>query len=142
MMMRIVLDTNGLVVREAAACGLASVLIKDSCAAEGITDGRNGFVIDENADAMASLLITIGNDIAMLPSEEKRERVHKNKAVLEAERQAKDAVINAQAENQRLEGQKERIAGEVQNIKQQKERLESNISQLENYAAAFDIHLL
>ncbi len=80
-----------------------------------------------------------GDDIAMLPSEEKRERVHKNKAVLEAERQAKDAITNAQAENQRLEGQKERIAGEVQNIKQQKERLESNISQLENYAAAFDI---
>ena len=80
-----------------------------------------------------------GDDIAMLPSEEKRERVYKNKAVLEAERQAKDAVINAQVENQRLEGQKERIAGEVQNIKQQKERLESNISQLENYAAAFDI---
>ncbi len=80
-----------------------------------------------------------GDDIAMLPSEEKRERVHKNKAVLEAERQAKDAITNAQAQNQRLEGQKERIAGEVQNIKQQKERLESNISQLENYAAAFDI---
>lgn len=59
-------DTNGLVVREAAACGLASVLIKDSCAAEGITDGRNGFVIDENADAMASLLIAIGNDLPML----------------------------------------------------------------------------
>ena len=80
-----------------------------------------------------------GDDISMLPEEEKRERIHKNKSVLEAERQAKDAVINAQAENQRLEGQKERIAGEVQNIKQQKERLESNISQLENYAAAFDI---
>lgn len=41
-------DTNGLVVREAAACGLASVLIKDSCASEGVTDGRNGFLIEEN----------------------------------------------------------------------------------------------
>ena len=51
-----VFDTNGLVVREAAACGLASVLIKDSCAAEGITDGRNGFLIDENADALALFL--------------------------------------------------------------------------------------
>lgn len=49
-------DTNGLVVREAAACGLASVLIRDSCAAEGITDGRNGFIIEEKAEAMASLL--------------------------------------------------------------------------------------
>ena len=49
-------DTNGIVVREAAACGLASVLIKDSCAAEGITDGRNGFIIDNNGQAMFELL--------------------------------------------------------------------------------------
>ena len=49
-------DTNGLVVREAAACGLASVLIRNSCAAEGITDGRNGFIIPEKPAAMAALL--------------------------------------------------------------------------------------
>lgn len=49
-------DTNGLVVREAAACGLASVLIEGSCAAEGVTDGRNGFTIEENAGALAELL--------------------------------------------------------------------------------------
>ncbi len=49
-------DTNGLVVREAAACGLASVLIRDSCAAEGVTDGRNGFIIDESAESMAEFL--------------------------------------------------------------------------------------
>ena len=49
-------DTNGLVVREAAACGLASVLIAGSCAAEDITDGRNGFFIEENAASMAALL--------------------------------------------------------------------------------------
>ncbi|MBR1852326.1 MAG: glycosyltransferase, partial [Lachnospiraceae bacterium] len=49
-------DTNGIVVREAAACGLASVLIKDSCAAEGITDGRNGYIIEESAEAMAACL--------------------------------------------------------------------------------------
>lgn len=42
-------DTNGLVVREAAACSLASVLVRDSCASEGITDGRNGFLIKENS---------------------------------------------------------------------------------------------
>ncbi|WP_051638738.1 glycosyltransferase [Butyrivibrio sp. NC2002] len=51
-----VYDTNGIVVREAAACGLGSVLIKGSCAAEGITDGRNGYLIDETAEAMAELL--------------------------------------------------------------------------------------
>ena len=49
-------DTNGLVVREAAACGTASILIKGSCAAEGVTDGRNGFLIEENADSMAQKL--------------------------------------------------------------------------------------
>lgn len=55
-------DTNGLVVREAAACGLASVLVRDSCAAEGITDGRNGFLIEENAQSMAALLSDLMKD--------------------------------------------------------------------------------
>ena len=59
-------DTNGLVVREAAACGLASVLIADSCAAEGVTDGRNGFLIDETPEAMAALLERVGGDRALL----------------------------------------------------------------------------
>ena len=49
-------DTNGLVVREAAACGLGSVLIKDSCAAEDVKDGVSGFLIDENAPSMAAKL--------------------------------------------------------------------------------------
>lgn len=101
-----------------------------------------------------------GDDIAMLPSEERRERVHKNKAVLEAERQAKDAIVRVQMENERLEGQKEKMAsevqdmkkqkecleehndkleGEIQNKEQHKEKLENNISQLEEYAAALDI---
>ena len=100
------------------------------------------------------------DDIAMLPSEEQRERVHKSKAVLEAERQAKDAIARNQMENERLEGQKEKMAGEVQDMKKQKEsleeqndklegeiqnkehrkeKLEGNISQLEDYAAALDI---
>ena len=101
-----------------------------------------------------------GDDIAMLPGEERRERVHKSKAVLEAERQAKEAIIKSQMENERLEGQKEKMAGEVQDMKKQKEsleeqndklegeiqnkeqhkeKLEGNISQLEDYAAALDI---
>lgn len=49
-------DTNGLVVREAAACSLASVLVAGSCAAEGVTHGRNGFLIEENAASLFSLL--------------------------------------------------------------------------------------
>ena len=96
----------------------------------------------------------------MLPSEERRERVHKSKAMLEAERQAKDAVARNQIENESLEGQKEKMAGEVQDMRKQKarleeqndklegeiqnkeqhkERLEGNISQLEDYAAVLDI---
>ena len=49
-------DTNGLVVREAAACGLASLLVRGSCAAEGITDGRNGVLIEGNAASLADAL--------------------------------------------------------------------------------------
>lgn len=41
-------DTNGLVVREAAACGLPSVLVKDSCAAEGAIDNHNAYLISED----------------------------------------------------------------------------------------------
>ena len=59
-------DTNGLVVREAAACGLASVLIRDSCAAEGITDGHNGFLIDETPEALAALLGKVCGDLSRL----------------------------------------------------------------------------
>lgn len=101
-----------------------------------------------------------GDDIAMLPGEERRERVHKSKAVLEAERQAKDAIIKNQMGNEGLEGKKEKMVGEVQDIKKQKkrleeqkdkiegeiqdrelrkEKLEGNISRLEDYAAALDI---
>ncbi|MCQ2521442.1 MAG: glycosyltransferase [Lachnospiraceae bacterium] len=56
-------DTNGLVVREAAACGLPSVVIAGSCAAEGMTDGRNGFFCEENADSMAAKLLEILSDM-------------------------------------------------------------------------------
>ncbi len=49
-------DTNGIVVREAAACALASVLVKDSCAAEGVTDKQNGFLIEENEFSMFECL--------------------------------------------------------------------------------------
>lgn len=49
-------DTNGLVVREAAACSLGSVLIRGSCAAEGVFDGRNGFLIDESSDSLHECL--------------------------------------------------------------------------------------
>ena len=49
-------DTNGLVVREAAASATATVMVAGSCAAEGVTDGQNGFFIEENAASLAAKL--------------------------------------------------------------------------------------
>lgn len=61
-------DTNGLVVREAAACGLGSVLIRGSCAAEGVTENEDAFLISENAAAMASKL----TELLLCPQQMKR----------------------------------------------------------------------
>ena len=80
-----------------------------------------------------------GDDISMLPGEERRERIHKSKAVLEAERQAKDAIANAKAEKQRLEQQKDQLVDETQSIRNQKARMEDKVLQLEEYAEALDI---
>ncbi len=49
-------DTNGLVVREAAACALPALLVEGSCAAEGVRDGVNGILIREDAAALQSAL--------------------------------------------------------------------------------------
>ena len=55
-------DTNGIVVREAAACATASALVGGSCAAEGIAGGRNGFLIEENAESLAALLGSLSRE--------------------------------------------------------------------------------
>ena len=55
-------DTNGLVVREAAACGLASVLIQGSCAGEDVTHDRNGWLVEESGEAIAALLTEISKN--------------------------------------------------------------------------------
>lgn len=52
-------DTNGLVVREAAAASLPAVLVKGSCAAEGVTDGRNGFLISETPVSLFACLMKL-----------------------------------------------------------------------------------
>ncbi len=49
-----VYDNTPLVVREAAALGVPSLLTKGSNAAESVTPGVNGFVAEENAEAMAA----------------------------------------------------------------------------------------
>ena len=55
-------DTAGLVVMEAAACRTPSVLVRDSCAAEIVQDGRNGFISDENPDAFAAAILAAVKD--------------------------------------------------------------------------------
>ena len=55
-------DTNGIVVREAAACALPSLLISGSSAAEGIEDWYTGILIDENPETMATALLNACNN--------------------------------------------------------------------------------
>lgn len=50
-------DTSGLVVKEAAACNTPSLLIKDSCASEGVVDGMSGFLCDENVTDCSNTII-------------------------------------------------------------------------------------
>ena len=48
-----VYDNAPLVVREAAACGCASLLVKGSNSAEGITNGVNGILVEERIEDIA-----------------------------------------------------------------------------------------
>lgn len=58
-------DTNGIVVREAAACGLGSVLIKGSCAAEKIVHERNGYLIDETEESLADAVLRLIHNVGL-----------------------------------------------------------------------------
>ncbi|MDH8677322.1 glycosyltransferase [Fusibacter bizertensis] len=50
-------DTNGIVVREAAACGCPSLLIRESCAAEKIVHEDTGILIEETVEHIASEIV-------------------------------------------------------------------------------------
>ncbi len=50
-------DTNGLVVREAAACECPCLLVRGSCAAEGVIDGDTGLLIDETSHALGRAVV-------------------------------------------------------------------------------------
>lgn len=80
-----------------------------------------------------------GEDISMLPVEERRGRVHKNKAVLEAERQAKESIAKSEADKEQLALQKNRLEGEVGQIQQKKKELDGKITLLMDYADKLDI---
>lgn len=61
-----VFDTNGLVVREAAASATAALLVDGSCAAEGIKDGETGFLCSENAESVAQSILKIFKNESIL----------------------------------------------------------------------------
>jgi len=54
-----VFDTSGLVVKEAAAFGVPSVVIRGSAAAEEVDDGINGFTTDNSTSAYAAKLANL-----------------------------------------------------------------------------------
>ena len=55
-------DSAPIAVREAAACGLAAVLIRGSSSAEPVTDGRNAVLIDEDSDSLARAVIALAKN--------------------------------------------------------------------------------
>ncbi|NMP36581.1 MAG: glycosyltransferase family 4 protein [Clostridiales bacterium] len=55
-------DTSGIVVKEAAACGCPSVMVRDSCASEGAVDGVNAYLIREEAEDFARVLLGAASD--------------------------------------------------------------------------------
>lgn len=59
-------DTNGIVVREAAACYTPSLLIRGSCAAEGIIHEDTGILADENAASIAAEVVRACRDQSLL----------------------------------------------------------------------------
>lgn len=59
-------DNAPLVVREAAAMGTPSVLLRGSTASEVINDGRNGFLTDNDPDSLAQLIVALDGDRARL----------------------------------------------------------------------------
>ena len=80
-----------------------------------------------------------GDDFATLSDEEQRERIHKDKALLEAERQAKESIEQSKVEKEEIEQQKDRIAGEAQEAEQRKVKAERELANLEAYINATDV---
>ena len=80
-----------------------------------------------------------GDDFATLTDEEQRERVHKDKAVLEAERLARESIEQSKLEKVEIERRKNRIADEVQEAEQRKDKAERELANLEAYIKATNV---
>jgi glycosyltransferase involved in cell wall biosynthesis len=60
-------DNRPIVVLEATACGLPSILVRGSSSAEGMTDGQNALLIDESAESLARAVTAALKDPALAP---------------------------------------------------------------------------
>ena len=80
-----------------------------------------------------------GDDFVTLTDEEQRERVHKDKAVLEAERLARESIEQSKLEKVEIERRKNRIADEVLEAEQRKDKAERELANLEAYIKATDV---
>ena len=59
-------DTCGIVVKEAAACDCPSLLLRDSCASEGVIHKDNGYIASEDPAAYAAAMLSACSDRAAL----------------------------------------------------------------------------
>ena len=80
-----------------------------------------------------------GDDYATLSDEEQRERIHKDKAVLEAERLARESIKQSKVEKIEIERQKNRIADEALEAEQRKDKAKRELANLEAYIKATDV---
>ena len=80
-----------------------------------------------------------GDNFSSLTDDEQRERVHKDKAVLEAERQARVSIEQSKLEKEEIERRKNRIADEVLEAEQRKDKAERELANLEAYIKATDV---
>ncbi|MDE6391736.1 MAG: glycosyltransferase [Muribaculaceae bacterium] len=61
-------DNAPLVIREAAAMGTPSVLLRGSTASEVVSDGRNGFLVEKSPERFAALVRQLASDSGRLRS--------------------------------------------------------------------------
>ena len=59
-------DTAGLVVAEAAAAGVPSVVLRGTGAASGISDGINGYLCENSAESIAEAILSAQADREVL----------------------------------------------------------------------------
>lgn len=71
-------DTNGIVVREAAACYCPSLMIAGSCAAEGIEHNETGILIEDDPSSLAEEVLRACKDKSHLKiiGEQAAERIY------------------------------------------------------------------